>query len=382
MIKYFNLLVLVCIHFGLVAQEKLHVSGKVQLNGWTTVNFTEPIKVQLGSRFVPEINLEKKIHDITMEAQISFHGSGSLNYQNWEKTGSFEKYSPYRMWASAGGSRFELRLGLQKINFGSAMMLRPLMWFDRIDPRDPLQLTDGVFALLGRYYFKNNANIWLWSLLGNDETRGWETIASEKKIPEKGGRFQFPLYKGECAISFHNRKADLAGFHKDTAVLARDIFTQNRYAIDGKWDFGVGAWFEYVLEENRITGSSRPLKYQQTLNVGMDYTFLLGNGVNTATEFFYLVQSDEPMRSDIHAEISALSLSYPIGLVDRISTIIYYSWEDNHWYRFINMERKYDFWSFYCLVYWNPRQFGLYTVDPNQNLYTGKGFQLMAVYNF
>ena len=63
--------------------------------------------------------------------------------------------------------QFELRLGLQKINFGSASMLRPLMWFDQMDPRDPLHLTDGVWGLLARYYFLNNANIWLWGLYGN-----------------------------------------------------------------------------------------------------------------------------------------------------------------------------------------------------------------------
>ena len=28
-----------------------------------------------------------------------------------------------------------------------------------IDPRDPLQLTNGVWGLLGRYYFMNNANL-------------------------------------------------------------------------------------------------------------------------------------------------------------------------------------------------------------------------------
>jgi len=58
------------------------------------------------------------------------------------------------MWIRLSTKQFELRAGLQKINFGSATLLRPLMWFDKIDPRDPLQLTDGVYALLARYYSK------------------------------------------------------------------------------------------------------------------------------------------------------------------------------------------------------------------------------------
>ena len=68
--------------------------------------------------------------------------------------------------------------GLQKINFGSAVLLRPLMWFDSLDPRDPLQLTDGVYAVLLRYYFPNNANLWAWALYGNDSPKGWESAAT------------------------------------------------------------------------------------------------------------------------------------------------------------------------------------------------------------
>ena len=76
-----------------------------------------------------------------------------------------EQLSPYRMWVKFSGDQFELRAGLQKVNFGSAQMFRPLMWFDRIDPRDPLQLTDGAGAHFGsawsanqRIYFTSRQN--------------------------------------------------------------------------------------------------------------------------------------------------------------------------------------------------------------------------------
>ena len=54
--------------------------------------------------------------------------------------------SPTAAWLRLSTSRFEARVGLQKINFGSATLFRPLMWFDSLDPRDPLQITDGVYA--------------------------------------------------------------------------------------------------------------------------------------------------------------------------------------------------------------------------------------------
>jgi len=55
---------------------------------------------------------------------------------------------PYRAWIRFSSDQLELRIGLQKLNFGSASILRPLMWFDQMDPRDPLQLTDGLWAFL------------------------------------------------------------------------------------------------------------------------------------------------------------------------------------------------------------------------------------------
>ena len=57
----------------------------------------------------------------------------------------------------------ENRLGLQKIDFGSALLIRPLQWFNQIDPRDPLRLTNGVYGILFRQYFNDNSNIWLWN---------------------------------------------------------------------------------------------------------------------------------------------------------------------------------------------------------------------------
>jgi hypothetical protein len=257
------------------------------------------------------------------------------------------------------------------------------MWFDRIDPRDPLQITDGVYALLGRYYFRNNANIWLWGLYGNAETKGWEMFPSTSRDPELGGRFQFPLATGEAAISFHHRNASLTEFYKHMDVLPAESFNQNRYALDGKWDIGAGIWFEYVLERNNDTRNlNYPKKYNHAINVGMDYTFSWGNGLNVTTEFFYINQSDEFFNSDIHAELSALSLNYPIGLLDQVSAIIYYSWEDESWYRFISLQRSYDYWNFYLMGFWNPESFELYNVDETKNLFTGKGMQVMAVYNF
>src|SRR5690606_13236953 len=116
--------------------------------------------------------------------------------------------SPYRLWGRYSTNQFETRIGLHKINFGSAMMLRPLMWFDQVDPRDPLQLTNGVWAILSRYYFLNNTNIWFWAVHGSDKPRTWEISPSNADLPELGGRVQTPIKFGEAALSYHFRMAD------------------------------------------------------------------------------------------------------------------------------------------------------------------------------
>src|SRR5690606_2983707 len=61
---------------------------------------------------------------------------------------------PYRLWFRYSNHTQEYRLGLQKINFGSATLFRPLMWFDQMNPEDPLQMTQGVWGALFRYYFQ------------------------------------------------------------------------------------------------------------------------------------------------------------------------------------------------------------------------------------
>lgn len=134
-------------------------------------------------------------------------------------------------------------MGLQKIDFGSATILRPLQWFNQIDPRDPLQLTNGVYGIMGRYTFLNNANIRIWGLYGNEKARGFDVVPTNNSIPEFGGRIQHPVPKGELAFSYHHRSANTKTLGH---VSALNKIPENRIGLDGKWDLGIGLWFEGV----------------------------------------------------------------------------------------------------------------------------------------
>ena len=350
---------------------------KGQAIGWTTLNPSEPFQAQAGLRYIPELSFSLPAGEYTIDGEFSANMWLSGTYAN-DSTALDKDLSPYRMWVRFSGDQFELRAGLQKINFGSAQMFRPLMWFDYIDPRDPLQLTDGVYGLLARYYFLNNANIWLWGLYGNDKVKGWEIIPSKKNSIEYGGRVQLPFYTGEIATTFHHRTADPGSVFPDSITLG-ETAPENRIALDAKIDLTVGLWVEAAFSHQDFTYTNQ--NYKSMMNIGMDYTFGLGNGVHVMTETFGYLQGEKVFGTEQQIWFGLLSASYPLSLIHNVSVMLFYDFANNNLYRFINWSVAYDRWSFYIMGFWNPDTYNLYNVDPRTSLYGGWGFQLMAVFN-
>jgi len=353
---------------------------KGQLSGWLVPDPANSFKTFTGIRYIPELYVKKSLSDkLSLDAELSVNSFGSAMIHSFDSIITDGRIKPYRMWLRLSSSQFELRAGLQKINFGSATFLRPLMWFDRIDPRDPLQLTDGVYALLARYYFKNNTNIWLWGLYGNKSTKGWEMIPTPNNKIEYGGRIQATVLTGELALTYHHRKADLSEIENAIDLSTNNIISENRIGLDGKWDLGIGLWFESSLTHQDLNISSTG--YRRSINLGADYTFGLGNGLNVMTEFFNYGASEKVFSEAESINFSIFSLNYPLGLLDRISLMIYYDWKNKDWYRFISLNRTYDKWSFYFIGFWNPDKFQIYNNQQDYSFFTGTGLQLMLVYN-
>lgn len=368
-------------------QNQLFSSGNGQLNAWSVFNFDKETQTQIGTRFIPEISIEYPIDsNLKLDAEFSFNTVGSWLYKDWDYISTYESFAPYRMWVRLSSQRFELRAGLQKINFGSANMLRPLMWFDQMDPRDPLQLTNGVYGILGRYYFKNNSNIWLWSLYGNDALKGWDVIGTDKGKPEFGGRYQFPFLKGELATSFNYRKTNSNNSKINWGHEALMITPEYKIGLDGKWDVGVGLWFESSYSNNHelfgIETITNRLINQLYNNIGIDYTIGIGNGLNVIYEQIIMTTAGYDFAHSTTNTFSGIALNYPFGMFDNISCMVYYNWDNGDFYRFVNYQRSYDNWSFYLMGFWNPNVFGLYSSSFENNLFAGKGLQLMSVYNF
>lgn len=376
-VAFMLLLLFLFLLAGSLNSQDYEIHG--QISGWFSLGEQASQKFRLGARYIPVFSLQKSISkkfNVDVEFSLNAYGSGfKQNSENFKTDGDIK---PYRMWVRLSSSRFELRLGLQKINFGPALLLRPLMWFDRIDPRDPLQITDGVYGMLMRYYFLNNTNIWIWGLYNNDEPKGWEILAPKPNSWEYGGRVQTPLLTGELGLTYHHRTIGDQTLVDFISAQER-YFPENRYAVDGRWDVGIGLWFEAVMTQQEIP--QYPYKYRRTFTLGMDYTFGIGNGIHILGEQFEMVFSQDAWGSGEKARFTALSLDYPLGILDNVRGMIYYDWENKDFYRFISWQRTYDRWSIYVMGYWNPERFLIYQTKEQVNLFTGLGIQAMVVFN-
>jgi hypothetical protein len=359
------------------AQDTLLFQG--QLSGWLNYNARADFPVYGGIRYIPALNYNINTRQdrlIDFEGSVNIYGTTGIHpFDSIDADGGIK---PYRIWARYSSDQFEIRMGLQKINFGSASMLRPLMWFDQLDPRDPLQLTDGVWGILGRYYFLNNANLWVWGLYGNEGPKTWETGTTSHKFPELGGRLQMPVPNGEAAVSYHYRKADTRNIGEN--IPSFESVAENRVGIDAKWDLKIGLWFEGSwIGKSRNTGM---FTNQEMMNLGADFTFGLGNGLNVVVEQL-LVSYDEKAFAFSNAfSFTGSSFSYPIGLFDNFSAILFYDWSNHTLYNFLNWKRQFNKLSLYLMAYWNPEDYRMPQQTDSGELFSGKGLQLMLVFNY
>ena len=351
-----------------------------QLSGWLAYHDAPSAESGLGLRYIPAFSLKLDLgRGWALDSEVSINAYGSArgaSFSSWEASGEIK---PYRIWVRLVSDRFEARFGLQKINFGSAMLLRPLMWFDRLDPNDPLQLTDGVYGLLLKYTFAGNANIWIWGLYGNGDPKGWETVGTKKTAPEFGGRIQTPVPAGEVALSYHHRTIDAATSGAALLPGERTNPPEDRLGFDGKWDLGVGLWIEAVLARQGY--AVFPLRYQRTLTLGLDYTFDLGNGLHILAEHLRAAAAADVWGSSDSRDFTGLILDYPLDLLDRLSGTVFYAGSTGDWYRLLTWRRTYDRWSFHVIGFWNPDRYQLFPGRPGASLFAGKGVQLTIVFN-
>lgn len=320
---------------------------------WAGGDDREPAAATLGARYVPELYLSLPVRS---GAAIDLDVGGET-WRRWCVRGAGDgdiagESRLYRAWLRVAGDRAEARLGLQHIAFGPAVLLRPHMWFDSVDARDPLARTEGVTGLLLRAWFAESANLWLWGLLGNDAPKGWERVPTVDDEPEVGGRLQVPFLGGELAASAHRRLVDWARLELPPWLPPARCEPEQRYGVDGRWDAGIGFWLEGVLQ--RQHGDLAPARWRRFATLGADYTLGIGDGLTVLAEHFAAGQDDEALGGRPATRVSALSLRYPLGLMDTIQFMVFRDWEAAEGYHYFRWERRGDRWRLDLSAWANP----------------------------
>lgn len=350
---------------------QLRFSG--QVTGLASALYDSAFAGQAALRYIPDLTLDIAPGWLDAEAAVNLRAAADARPDSLKLEATLK---PYRAWLRLGRERFEVRAGLQKLAFGSAALLRPLQWFDRLDPRDPTGATDGVYGLLGRYWLSGNANAWAWGLLGNSEPKGWERVGSERWIPEFGGRLQLPAPRGEAAVTYHHRAVD---YSRIPELLPRQF--EDRFGLDAKFDVGIGLWVEAALarETRRVTGGNLDPAWTDISALGADYTFGVGNGLTVLLEHLLLGAGSRPYGSGARGLASALMLNYPLGLVDNVSAIALCDWQNRDVYAFVAWQRTLDRWRFQAAGFWSPDAPAAAGGLPG--VAAGKGLRLTVVLN-
>lgn len=342
-------------------------SFKGQLSAWGSgTRLTKEWLGNSGMRFIPQLNFSYSMEENEiLNTEVMFN-----TYYETDFHSDDYKFKFYRAILRYTTAQSETQIGLQKINFGSAQLLRPLMWFDRTDPRDPIKLTEGVYALRYKYSFLDNSLLWAWCLFGNNDNKGYELLPTKKEHPEFGGRFQMPVPAGEIAATFHTRRAD--------AVLYN--YSENHYALDGRWDIGIGLWFESAVQQS-IT--SMPInKWNRMTTIGADYTIPEGNGIYIMAEHMITAASNSFWNTDQSRQISAMMVTYSISTLDILTLQEYYDWHNKNLYQYFQLQRTYDNLSVNIALFHYPEKGGNLFLNGRTSQFSGYGLQLMLILNY
>ncbi len=227
--------------------------------------------------YIPTLSLGRQFGPLSgVDLEFAYYINAMVDGLGEDTIESYDKL--YRLWGRYATPSFELRLGLQKIAFGPGMVLRPLMWFDTLDPRDPTGQTEGVGALRLKWYPWPNLALW-----------GWAIRPDHPDEASAGGRAEYTFGPGEVALTYHHRKAtdlDYAGVSLFLPYVYEDR-NEKRFAFDLRLDWTIGLWAETVLARDAEPAFDGDVDELARIMVGGDYTFPWGNGVYIMVEHLW-----------------------------------------------------------------------------------------------
>jgi len=276
---------------------------------------------------------------------------------------------PYRLWLRYSSDQIEARLGLQKIAFGPAMVLRSLAWFDTIDPKDPTGQTDAVEAFRLRVFPTSSLALWLWSINNDQDTLSY------------GGRAELSTSNGEWGLTYHQDPTELGQNMGQFPIFFSG--SHQRAAVDYRYDGYFGFWFEGAgifsdskqdVELNRFT----------LFTLGADYTIPVGPGLLIMAETMRINSSSTAKDSSTEQTYTALMASLPINMLHQLMFIAQIDWDNSHMYNYLRWGIIYDHFSLNFILSISPKR-GDYEIAkedlPKTVAGFGTGLQFMLIYN-
>ena len=321
-------------------------------------------ETQLG--YIPTLSLYR---DLNSNSFIDLEWSYRLDriYSGDSLFGNVEKN--YRLWLRYSSQRVEARLGLQKIAFGPATLLRSLAWFDTIDPRDPTGQTDAVEAFRLRVFPTNSLAIWTWIINNRKDTLSY------------GGRAELSNNMGDWGLTYHQDPTVSAQFVGQSPVLIAG--PHQRVAVDYRYDGYFGFWFEGagIFSDNK---QDEELNRFTLMTLGADYTVPVGQGLLLMIETMRINGWSSVNSNDSDQAYTAFIASLPINILHQLMFITQVDWENNHAYNYIRWSVTYDYISLNFIFSINPRR-GDYGFKeeylPETVAGFGNGLQFMLIYN-
>lgn len=257
-------------------------------------------------RYIPQFRVD---YQIDQRKRWGFDGAIDLYNHSIGDSLTRMDVDFYRFTLRYDTPNTQIRVGLQKINFGPARMLRVLQWFDQLDPRDPLALSSGVWAIMGRHYFEGGGNLRIWTMAdAPDVTRSY--WPAEDSWPwDVGARLEYPIPAGTFGLTVH--RLDVSN--------VSDV-KENRFAGDVRVDAIVGLWSEMMFA--RIEDPTWVMD-AFSIMAGVDYTFGIGNGLYAALEMATTYQGGSGDEMPWQVRTLALTGNYTLGLSDGLTFYLY-----------------------------------------------------------
>ena len=327
------LLVLIYLNIKIfLFSQSYSIKGQLWATGVSVENQPN-IMSQLG--YIPTISAYNKLsHDSMVDLEWAYRFDRSFKGDSPEE--HHEKL--YRGWLRYSNQIIEARFGLQKVSFGPAQVLRPLAWFDTIDPEDPTDQTDGVEAFRLRFFPSNSLALWTWIMKSESDTLSY------------GGRGEVSTSLGEWGFTLHQTPDE----------------SNTQIGIDFRYDGFLGCWFEGAgsLSESQNISEDR----YALITLGADYTFPIGTGLLIMSETLRIQEWSSKTDASSNRTISAFIAGLPIGMFHNIMLITKLDWDQNNTYNYLRWSSTYDHFSINCMV----------SIGPSSEV---NSLELMFIYN-